>query len=81
MEEVKKELKYALEDVDPADLSVWRAKNPLTSSRILRNFIKSIAFVSDEDIEKIRVCEKVAQLSLGKKEVLLVESPSMSRRP
>ena len=77
-EEVKKKLKYALEDVSLVDLAVWRGKNPTMDAENACVFVKSIDFSDNEAVERLSFMRKLAPLNLREDEVLLVERPGMS---
>jgi len=75
---IKETRSTQLRDIDAADLTVWRCKEPLLSTQpeeVLQRRLSEIDFHNREQVIKLASGARVASLELGKDEVLLVEVP------
>jgi len=75
---VKEARSTKLQDIDAADLIIWRYKEPLLSTQDedeLQEHLSRIDFRNKEQVIKLASGVKVASLGLGEDEVLLVQVP------
>jgi len=79
---IKQARSTKLQDIDVADLTVWQCKQPTLlateEENKLQEHLLKINFDNRDQIVKLTSGTDLADLKLGKKEILLVQVPGLS---